>query len=115
MKTGAIKINRIGKDKKAGDIPLLICIFAMVIFGCLMIYSASSYVGEVQYGDSLFFVKKQLIGVAVGAAAFVGVQFLPYRKLIKCKIPAVVVAVILLALVFVPGDRKSTRLNSSHM
>lgn len=103
MKTGAIKINRIGKDKKAGDIPLLICIFAMVIFGCLMIYSASSYVGEVQYGDSLFFVKKQLIGVAVGAAAFVGVQFLPYRKLIKCKIPAVVVAVILLALVFVPG------------
>lgn len=92
-----------GKEKKAGDIPLLICVFLMVAFGCVMIYSASSYVGEVQYGDKLFFVKKQLIGVAVGAVAFFAVQFLPYQKLIKLKIPAVIVAVVLLVLVFVPG------------
>lgn len=92
-----------GKEKKAGDIPLLVCIFLMVIFGCVMIYSASSYVGEVQYGDKLFFVKKQLIGVVGGTLAFIGIQFLPYHKLAKLKIPAVVVAVILLALVFVPG------------
>lgn len=92
-----------GKEKKAGDIPLLVCIFLMVIFGCVMIYSASSYVGEVQYGDKLFFVKKQLIGVVGGTLAFIGIQFLPYHKLAKLKIPAVVIAVILLALVFVPG------------
>ncbi|MDE6850464.1 MAG: FtsW/RodA/SpoVE family cell cycle protein, partial [Clostridia bacterium] len=52
------KTQSVGKEKKAGDIPLLICIFLMVAFGCVMIYSASSYVGKVQYGDSLFFVKK---------------------------------------------------------
>ena len=75
----------------------------MVAFGCVMIYSASSYVGEVQYGDKLFFVKKQLIGAVVGTLAFIGIQFVPYGKLAKLKIPAVVVAVILLALVFVPG------------
>ncbi|MDE7087455.1 MAG: FtsW/RodA/SpoVE family cell cycle protein, partial [Clostridia bacterium] len=100
---GRTKTKSAGKDKKAGDIPLLICIFLMVGFGCLMIYSASSYVGEVQYGDKLYFVKKQLIGAVFGTAAFIGVQFLDYQKLIKLKIPAVVVAVILLALVFVPG------------
>ncbi len=98
-----MKIKKTGKEKRAGDIPLLICVFLMVGFGCLMIYSASSYVGQVQYGDKLFFVKKQLIGVAVGALAFLGVQFIPYQKLAKLKIAAVVVAVILLALVFVPG------------
>ena len=98
-----MKIKKIGKEKKAGDIPLLICVFLMVIFGCVMIYSASSYVGEVQYGDRLFFVKKQLIGVAGGAVAFFAVQFISYTKLAKLKIPAVVLAVILLALVFVPG------------
>ncbi|MDE6690845.1 MAG: putative lipid II flippase FtsW [Clostridia bacterium] len=97
------KIKSEGKEKKAGDIPLLVCIFLMVIFGCVMIYSASSYVGEVQYGDKLFFVKKQLIGVVGGTLAFIGIQFLPYGKLAKLKIPAVVVAVVLLALVFVPG------------
>lgn len=98
-----MKIKKTGKEKRAGDIPLLICVFLMVGFGCLMIYSASSYVGEVQYGDKLFFVKKQLIGVAVGALAVFGLQFLPYQKLSKLKIPAVIVAVVLLALVFVPG------------
>lgn len=97
------KTQSVGREKKAGDIPLLICIFLMVGFGCVMIYSASSYVGKVQYGDSLFFVKKQLIGVVFGTLAFIGVQFLPYQKLIKLKIPAVIIAAVLLVLVFVPG------------
>lgn len=92
------------KDKKkAGDIPLLICVFLMACFGCLMIYSASSYTARVQYGDSLYFVKKQLIGVLLGTAAMVGACFLPYKKLMKVRYPAVAAAIILLALVFVPG------------
>lgn len=96
--------KRLDKTKKnKGDIPLLVCVILMAVFGCVMIYSASSYVGEVQYGDSLYFVKKQLIGVVVGCAAFVGVQFLDYQKLIKLKYASVIIAVILLALVFVPG------------
>ena len=89
--------------KKAGDIPLLICVFLMACFGCLMIYSASSYAAEVQFGDSLYFVKKQIIGVVIGTAAMIGLCFLPYKKLIKLKYPAIIVSVILLALVFVPG------------
>ncbi|MDE6613845.1 MAG: FtsW/RodA/SpoVE family cell cycle protein [Clostridia bacterium] len=74
----------------------------MACFGCLMIYSASSYAAEVQYGDKLYFVKKQLIGVAFGTAAMVGTCFLPYRKLIRFRYPAIIIAAILLALVFVP-------------
>ncbi len=91
------------KRTKAGDIPLLICVFLMSCFGCLCIYSASSYAAEVQFGDSLYFVKKQIIGIVLGAAAMVGMGFLPYKKLIKLKIPAVIIAAVLLALVFVPG------------
>lgn len=89
--------------KKAGDIPLLICVFLMASFGCLMIYSASSYTAKVQYGDSLYFVKKQLTGLALGTVAMIGTCFLPYKKLMKLKYPAVIVAAILLILVFVPG------------
>ncbi len=89
--------------KKAGDIPLLICVVLMTGFGCLMIYSASSYTAEVQYGDSLYFVKKQLIGAVLGIAAMAGMCFVPYKKLAKFRIPAVIVAVVLLVLVFIPG------------
>lgn len=89
--------------KKAGDIPLLICVFLMACFGCLMIYSASAYTAEVQYGDSLYFVKKQIIGVVLGTVAMIGACFLPYKKLMKFKYPAIIIAAILLALVFVPG------------
>lgn len=91
------------KPKKAGDIPLLVCVVLIVCFGCLMIYSASSYVGRVQYGDSWYFVKKQLIGVVVGIAAMLCMAFIPYRKLIKAQWIAIICAIILLALVFVPG------------
>lgn len=68
-----------------------------------MIYSASSYAAEVQFGDSLYFVKKQIIGVVIGTAAMIGLCFLPYNKLAKFKYPAIIISAILLALVFVPG------------
>lgn len=91
------------EGRKAGDIPLLICVFLMACFGCLMIYSASSYTAEVQYGDSLYFVKKQIIGLVLGTAAMIGAAFIPYKKLIKLKYPAIIISAVLLILVFVPG------------
>lgn len=91
------------KKNKCGDILLLVCVFLLVVFGCVMIYSASSYVGKVQYHDELFFVKKQIIGVVLGTVGMVVMAFFPYKKLIRLQYPAVVIAAILLALVFVPG------------
>lgn len=90
-------------DRGAGDIPLLICVVGMACFGCLMVYSASYYTAEVQYGDSLYYVKKQILGLILGIAAMIGTCIFPYKKLIKIKIPALIVAVVLLLLVFVPG------------
>lgn len=98
-----MKNKRLGKNgRKAGDIPLLVCVFLMVAFGCVMIYSASSYVGKVQYGDAFYFVKKQLVGFVLGTASFIGVQFADYSGLKKLKYIGAVAAAVLLALVFVP-------------
>lgn len=89
--------------KKAGDIPLLICVFLMACFGCVMIYSASYYTAQVQFGDKFYFVKKQVAGLILGTVAMVAAAFLPYNKLIKLKYPAVILSALLLVLVFVPG------------
>ena len=88
---------------RGGDISLIVCVCLMVVFGCVMIYSASSYVGKVQYGDSFYFVKKQVLGAVAGGALMVFFCFFPYKKLEKFRYIAIAVAVVLLALVFVPG------------
>lgn len=81
---------------------LLILVFLMACFGCLMIYSASSYTAEVQYKDSLYFVKKQILGVVLGSVAMLCMCFVPYKKLIKIKYISIIIAAVLLGLVFVP-------------
>ena len=91
------------KPRKTGDVPLLICVCGMVVLGCIMIYSASSYVGEVQYGDKFYFVNKQIIGAVAGLAVMAAAAFIPYKKLIKLKTPLAAIAIVLLVLVFVPG------------
>ena len=91
------------EPKKAGDVPLLVCVAGMAVFGCVMIYSASSYVGRVQYGDEFYFVNKQIIGAVIGLVAMAAMAFIPYKKLIPLKIPLAALSLVLLVLVFVPG------------
>ena len=91
------------KPKNIGDVPLLVCTVGMAAFGCVMVYSASSYVGEVLYDDAFFFVTKQLVGGAIGLLAMVAAAFVPYKKLAALKYPLAALAAVLLALVFVPG------------
>ncbi len=91
------------RNKGKGDLLLLAAVTGMVVFGCIMIYSASSYVGEVQYGNAFYFVNKQIIGAAFGFVAMLAAAFFPYAKLKKFKYPLAALSIVLLALVFVPG------------
>lgn len=85
------------------DIPLIVVTVIIVAFGCLMVYSAGSYLGETDYGNRYYFLYKQLIGAALGFAAMFVLSFIDYHKLIKLRYVILVISVILLALVFVPG------------
>lgn len=82
-------------------IPALTLLIAA--FGALMVYSASFYTAQAQYGDQFYFLKKQLLGLALGAAAMFAAGFFPYRRLRRCKWPALLLSLALLAAVFVPG------------
>lgn len=89
--------------KNNGDIWLLVAVCLLTVVGTVFIYSASNYSALATYGDSFYFVKKQLIGVLLGFVAMVCMSFFDYRKLRKFNIPIAVITVIMLALVFVPG------------
>lgn len=103
MKT-AVSSNRTFTVKKlTGQIAIPVIVSALAAFGVLMVYSASYYSAEVTYGDRFYFMKKQLLGLAIGAAAMIAASFFPYEKLKKLKWPALIVSLVLLAAVFVPG------------
>ncbi len=94
-------------DAGKGDLLFLAAVLALAAYGVVCVYSASSYNAEVQYGDEMFFFRKHLVGFLIGAAAMVGVSFLHYEKLRRFGLPALLLSLVLLALVFVPGLGKS--------
>lgn len=75
----------------------------LVGFGCLMVYSASSYSAAYRYGNEYFFLFKQLFGVILGVFALFFFAFFDYHLLKKFKYWILAVSLILLVLVFVPG------------
>ena len=101
------------------DSTLFSTVLIMVLFGALMVYSASSVVADTKFGSSYYFAIRQAIWVGVALPLMIFFKRLHYRKL---QSPAVMQALEenhqgqrhsypdRLA----DGDRKSTRLNSSH-
>ena len=86
------------KNKKIVLYMILLC-----GIGFLMIYSASFYSAEIKYGDSLYFVKKQLSGLVLGCVFFLFAYKFDYHKFYKLRWWIIGVSIVLLALVFVPG------------
>lgn len=60
------------------DFPLFFTVIAICLFGVVMLFSASYYKGISEHGDGFFFVKSQLIYLALGVAAMFGFSCIPY-------------------------------------
>src|SRR5580700_11548378 len=74
----------------------------MVLFGALMIYSASSVVADIKMGKSYYFALRQLVWIAVAIPLMMLMKRVNYRKL---QTPAVAftamgLVMILLAVVY---------------
>ena len=85
------------------DLPLLLLVTGMVIFGLIMVYSASFIYAQERTGDGFAFIKKQFI---VAAAGFVGLWIacqIDYRQIQKRAFLILATAMILLVAVWIPG------------
>lgn len=89
--------------KGKADIKLAITTVILVIFGVIMVYSASMYSAQYNYGNKCFFMYKQILGGVLGIAAMILLSFVDYHVLEKLKYPILGVSFALLILVFVPG------------
>lgn len=92
------------KQKGEADYMLLSLFALLLIFGLVMLTSASAVVAFDRFGDNYFFVKRQLLfGIFPGIVAFFFFAKLSDRWLKKIGMWMFYVSVILLILVFLPG------------
>jgi len=103
MATIVRRIGSIRRKKSPPDYLLGVSLAVILIFGLLLLSSASSDLGKRIYGDTYYFVKLQLLkGIIFGGALFFVFYFFPFRYLKKWSAFLLVLNIILLILVFSP-------------
>lgn len=88
---------------KIDSIIIITCTLALVIFGCIMVYSASKYSAEVNFNDEYFYLKKQIIGVIIGIVGLAICSFINNKVYKKFYWVFYFVGIVILVLVFIPG------------
>ncbi|MDO4551907.1 MAG: putative lipid II flippase FtsW [Bacillota bacterium] len=92
---------------KPGDFVLTILVMALVVFGVIMVFSASYYAAISEYGDAYYYLKRDVMWALLGAVAMVVTSVVNYRIYAKVAPVLLVVSVVLLALLFTPlGDER---------
>ena len=85
------------------DIVLVAAVSLLMALGVLMVYSASRYNAEVNYGNKYYYMFKQLTGVVLGAVAMTTCAIADYHVLKKLRYVILAVSFALLVAVFIPG------------
>ncbi|MBN1154622.1 putative lipid II flippase FtsW [candidate division KSB1 bacterium] len=85
------------------DYLLLITVLLMVTIGTSMIYSASNFKALDQHGDSNYFLKKQLLRVAIGLLLMVLFFYIDYHFLQKNAWLILLLCIFLLGYVLIAG------------
>lgn len=86
------------------DLQLIIIVSTIILFGLIMLLSASSPIGYEKFGDSYYFVKHQIIfGLIPGLAAMFLFARIPYTFWRKHAWNLLILSIVLLLLVFIPG------------
>ena len=95
---------RRASQMKPADRTLMVILAILLLLGLITLFSATYY-KAIETGDALSEVKKQLFGLAVGAAAMAVTSRVPYQFWGKPKIVlgGMILSVILLILVVIPG------------
>ncbi|MBI2050703.1 MAG: putative lipid II flippase FtsW [Parcubacteria group bacterium] len=89
--------------RSALHIPLFAASGAILVFGLLMLFSASVAVGIERFGDPNFFIKRQLIALLLGLGAAYLAYRIDYRVWQRWSFVILLASVALLVLVLVPG------------
>ena len=81
------------------DYSLLFIVLFLLAFGLIMVYSTSSYEANLDFGDSAYYLKKQLFATILGLAAMIFVANVPYHFWERFAVIGYIVSVVLILLI----------------
>lgn len=106
FKNASIAIARMEKRAKWWweiDPWLFWSVMVLLLFGIVMVFSASMTTGLYAYGDAFYFFQRHLFGIVLGLIAGVITSFFPLSRLREQSKLLLLFTLVLLVLVFVPG------------
>ncbi len=97
------------RRKGEPDIILFIIVFVLVGIGIAMSYSASAVFSQKAFGDSFYFLKRQVIWFIIGFIALLIFQEIDYRIYKRYTKIMLIASFVLLVLVLIPGIGHSAK------
>ncbi|MBN8658437.1 MAG: cell division protein FtsW [Anaerolineae bacterium] len=87
------------------DMPLLVIVVALIVFGLAMLYSASWDFSRAAYdGDAMYMFNRQLMWLGLGVVGATVLAFLDYHRWRQLIVPAMAVTVLMLIAVLVMSE-----------
>ncbi len=95
--------SRFSKQRNAPDYLIVFLTLFLVVFGLVMVASASSELGEKNFGDSYFYLKHQIFyGLSLGIVGFLAASKISYKHYQKIAVILLALNILALILVFTP-------------
>jgi len=85
------------------DLPLLLAVIALCLFGLVMVYDGSVVHAYQDFGDNYYYARQQLIWLVLGTIGTFFLANFDYQKLKKMSFVMLVISIGLLLAVFIPG------------
>lgn len=86
------------------DVPLLLALVTLLVFGMLMVYSASWDFSRAVYGDPGQIFNRQLLFISIGIILALIIAFVDYHIWMRLAVPAMLVTILALTAVLVINE-----------
>ena len=99
------RVKSMKKERKIGQADELLALFVMTLtaVGLLLLYSTSTYNGEVKFQDAGYYLKKQLFASVLGMAAFFVMARIDYHRVAAFATPLYLCSIVLSTAVLFVG------------
>ena len=91
------------KRIKSCDMVLFFCVFLLVMIGLIMFFSTMSIVGQSQFDDGFFFIKRQFVFLSIGGLGLLTGLLIPHQLYKKYALYGYFLGVFLLIMTLIPG------------